>query len=611
MTPLFLNLKETNSSAFILLLALTCLIFKYSSIAQEGPVLHFSFDQNLKSTNYQFSGPNHSFINGLNQQALQIKPSQEYPHLSLDKVSLDGSKNFTIQCWIKTNSNKPMVILSQKDFTNKGISTQKNAGWVLYNSGGTFAWSIGSGDRRINYERDNGEIMPINDGKWHQLTITFDKDLSEFRLYFDGHNKAIYNVGFDFSNDEFLVIGSQKGIIDHETQILPEIESGAQKLQALVDAFNGLGLVPLKDDEFIDLIVDPSHLFDKKTEKLQSSEIPSKEGLSKALDIRKEMLTSPYTVYQNKALTLLKPISKIYALKNNKVIINQEVARFFTMKEKLYPADFAMDELSIWERALSAEEILAGFSKYQKGKAFKYRKNLKNFIVGVWNIWHGGIHWTAEKDGWDSRLRIAEMIKKNKIDVVLMQETYSSGDFIAAELGYYFATTSDWDYRYQGANISVLSRYPVKEIKVLEATEFNNVAVKLAISKTQEIWAISNWYGMAQFPAVFDFHKKRFANANNIPVLFGGDFNAVPHTDGGDSPASEKLQADGFIEAFRSKYPDVEKYPGFTHRSGSRIDQLYFKGKGLENTFTEVLSTWPTGFPSDHYLIVSRFKLGY
>jgi len=270
-----------------------------------------------------------------------------------------------------------------------------------------------------------------------------------------------------------------------------------------------------------------------------------------------------------------------------------------------------MDELLIWDRAINAEEVLDSYRKYKKTKPFELKKNIKDLTVGVWNIWHGGIHWTAEKDGWDSRLRIVEMLEENNVDVILMQETYSSGDFIAAELGYYFATTSDWDYCFQGANISVISRYPIKEIKVLDETEFNNVAVKLAISKTQEIYAISNWYGMAQFPAVFDFHKSRFDNSDNIPVLFGGDFNAVPHTDGGNSPASEKMLSEGFTDAFRSLYPDVKTYPGPSHRSGSRIDQLYYKGKGLENISTKVISTWPTGFPSDHFLILSEFKLDY
>lgn len=55
------------------------------------------------------------------------------------------------------------------------------------------------------------------------------------------------------------------------------------------------------------------------------------------------------------------------------------------------------------------------------------------------------------------------------------------------------------------------------------------------------MYAMSNWYGMNQFPAVFDFHISRFAEFETVPVFLGGDFNAVPHTDGGDSPASRVL----------------------------------------------------------------------
>jgi len=260
---------------------------------------------------------------------------------------------------------------------------------------------------------------------------------------------------------------------------------------------------------------------------------------------------------------------------------------------------------------LSAETVLESYQKHREANLLESVEKLKSLTAGVWNIWHGGIHWTTEKDGWDSRLRIAEMVKENKIDIILMQETYSSGDFIAAELGWYFATTSDWDYCFQGANISVLSRYPIKEIFVNNETEFNNVAVKLAISKTQEVYAMSNWYGMQNFPLVADYHKSRFDDADTVPILFGGDFNAVPHTDGGRSPASRAMLEAGFIDACRSLHPDVETNPGYTHRSGSRIDQLYYKGKGLRNLSTKVVSSWPAGFPSDHHLIVTEFELNF
>ncbi len=589
-------------------------------LSSADPIAHFKFEGNLnsaKGTSMEgVAGGIVSFERGLDGQALRINSNNGYNIVSLNKLSLNEVKDFSIQCWIKTTSENPTVFVSQKKFLNKGITTQNNAGWALYSSGGTFAFSIGSGDRRISYERDNGGKMPLNDGKWHQLTMTYSNELSEIRLYFDGHNKTIYKVGFDFTNKEPLVIGSSKNDFDYDNKFLPEIESGAKQLQAMVDEFNKLDVENLNSDELISLIVDPNKLFRDKLKKvnLSGEELDKRmksDILEKVNKLRDPLASSPYTVYQNRNLTLLKPVSKIYSLKGNKVSINNTIAKSYTNSEKLYPSDFVIDNLAIWERVLDSEDVFHSYTKYLSSEPVRLENNLKSLTVGVWNIWHGGIHWTNEKDGWDSRKRITEMIRKENADIILMQETYSSGDFIAAELGYYFATSSDWDYRMQGANISVLSRYPIQELYVHKETEFNNVAVKVAISETQEIYAMSNWYGMAQFPAVFDFNKSRFQESDRIPVVFGGDFNAVPHTDGGDSPASRGMLEAGFTDAFRSLYPDVKKYPGYSHRNGRRIDQLYYKGIGLKNISTRVVSTWPGGFPSDHFLIVSKFVLNY
>lgn len=102
-----------------------------------------------------------------------------------------------------------------------------------------------------------------------------------------------------------------------------------------------------------------------------------------------------------------------------------------------------------------------------------------------------------------------------------------------------------------------------------------NVGVKLTISETQEIYTMSNWYSMNSFPLVYDFHKERFKHSDTIPVIFGGDFNAVPPSDGGENPASVKLLGNGFTDAYRSLHPDLKKYPAFTHVEGVRIDQIY------------------------------------
>jgi len=575
---------------------------------QQAPLIKLEFEGEPMGTQFNWQTEKLDFTKGIKGQALQLRPEESYPDLKLNGIHLDGSTDFSLSFWMKTTSAKPMVFLTQKRFGNKSIEAQKNPGWVLYSSGGSLAWSIGSGERRINYERDNGRKMPINDGKWHQIAMTFKQELREFRLYYDGVNVAAYKVNFDFSNEEILSIGP-KADRYNSGEFAVGIEQGKEALESLLDAFNALGLEPLKKDEFLDLIVNPERLYEEKLAKRSGPQTHGNDPLGSVTSIRKELLSNPYTVYQNRALTDLKPISQIYHLEGGKVKIKDSEGSRFTQKERLYPADFFIDNLQIWDRCIDEKELLGFYKKLRKKKVKKLPKKQKELTIGVWNIWHGGIHWTEEKDGWDSRKRIAEMIRDKDIDVLLMQETYSSGDFIAAELGYYFATTSDWDYRYQGSNISVLSRYPIQELQVLDKTEFNNVATRLAISRTQEIWAMSNWYGMQQFADVFSFHKDKFEHSDRVPVFFGGDFNAVPHTDGGDSPASLKLSEAGFTEAFRDIYPDVAKYPGHTHRSGSRIDQLYYKGKGLTNTHTEVISSWPSGFPSDHYLIVSTFSL--
>lgn len=605
----FKNFMKYRYLSIFFSINLCSLIWSFSLQAQENTPIIFDFEQNLQGQKQEFLGEGYSFGVGMEGEALVLNGGYTYPQLRLEDLSFYGDQDFTIQCWIKTSSSKPMVFLAQKDFDNKGILAQKNAGWALYSSGGTLGWSIGSGSRRINYERENGDKLPISDGIWHQLTLTYHKATTEFRLYYDGQNIAIYKVGFDYSNNQALTIGTTSRDFKYDQHYSPEIETGKQQLQLLVDAFDELGIGALQDDEFIDFIVDPEELAERKIKEGPSLKQLEKDKFRILLEQRKKLISNPYTVFQNKALTLLKPISKLYALQAGNIVIEDAIAKQFTAQERLYPADFSIDKLSIWEETLSASAILDSYQKIRSTKASKLKKKQKNLTIGVWNIWHGGIHWTNEKEGWDSRLRIVEMLREKKVDVVLMQETYSSGDFIAAELGYYFATTSDWDYRSQGSNISVISRYPIEEIQVNTETEFNNVAVKVAISQTQKIWAMSNWYGMQQFPTVFGFHKSHFAEADQVPVFFGGDFNAVPHTDGGDSPASRTLLEAGFTDAFRSQKPDLKKYPGYTHRSGSRIDQLYYKGSTLKNLSTEVISSWPSGFPSDHYLILSKFRI--
>jgi endonuclease/exonuclease/phosphatase family metal-dependent hydrolase len=619
----------TRNAAFVL--AGSILVSSACAPPEVEPVARFEFDGTVaNTTDSQVTGVERgalSFVEGLVGEAIRFGPNDPSASLTLDSDSLPfgSDEDFSVQFWTRTeaDADQRFVVLSQKEFNDNSLASQKNQGWVFFVSGGTWAWSMGAGSRRITYERDNGQHMPMNDGRWHQLAMTYSAERAEVRLFYDGVNWVTYHVtdsnGFDFTNPRPLVVGwsGQAAVPTDDT--LPGIEEGAARLQELVEAFNALGLSPIEPDELLELIAEPRDLFQAKVAEAAARRADG-AGFSTAMEevdwepvsqAESALMSSPYTVHQNQNFTGIALVTRLYALVDGEVVIQAEGAREVAEAEKLSPPDFEMDDLRIWDREVSPEEMASSYAEHDTSTERVLDENLSSLTAGVWNIWHGGKHWSLATDGWDSRVAIAEMIEEEGADVVMMQETYSSGDFIAAELGYYFATTVDWDYLNQGANISVLSRYPITEVHVEEGSPFQNVGTKVAISRTQDLYVMSNWYGMDRFPYVFDFHQARFGESDVTPTLFAGDFNAVPHTDGGDSPASVALLDAGFTDAYRSLHPDVERDPGPTHRNGRRIDQLYYKGAGLTNTSTNVISTRAGGFPSDHSLILSRFDLDY
>ncbi len=602
-----------------------------SDRAMTSDALHFDFDGKLDdSIEY---APNKDargscFVTGLKNQSFRVGANGLPAHAILGnghESKLNSASDFSVEFWVRTaaDSNQRFVVLSQKQIPDNSLKTQKEKGWAFGICNGTWSWNIGSGKRRLSYERDNGQFMPVNDGRWHQLVMTHDHSSSIVRLYYDGINWVTYNLadkdGFDFSNERPLTIG-WAGEVDFSDALLPSVTQGQQELQELVDHFRQMGLGELNPEELMSLVISPERLIHKKRAILGSDSDPTKEnggkeladeGLDAIKKMARRLSANPYTVHQVADFMKVAPMLKLYRLNNGKIEIDGQVAAEFAKRERFSRPDFDIDELSITERALSSEEVLERYSKHFQPSAVALEKELKMLIAACFNIHHGGKHESIKEDGWDSRETIAELIRRENIDVVMMQETYSSGDFIAAELGYYFATTVDWDYLNQGANISILSRYPIKEIMVPPNSSFMNVAAKVSISETQDIFVMSNWYGMNNFKDVFEYHETRFSRSDTIPTLFAGDFNAVPHTDGGKSPASKRLLEAGFRDAYREKFPDAKKFAGYTHESGSRIDQLYYKGKGLSNGSTEVMSTWPSRFPSDHYIIKSVFDLNY
>lgn len=600
---------------------------KQADIASES-ALQFSFDGNTTpgtgSVDVVVEG-DPTYVDGLLGQALSIQGEGPATVLkyAVEKVKSDRLHDFSVLFWVRTTmpSDSRAVVLSTKDLSSNSLKSQKQQGWSFSISQGTWAWNMGSGNRRISYERSNGEFLKVNDGRWHQLGMTHDSSKGLIRLYFDGRNLVTYNVRdsgrFEFGSGNPLALGWNGTEPTQPASEYPPFVEGAAQLQRMVDEFNQIGLPAVKPDEFELLVSRPSRLLAAKIDRLDQENDALLVQKAKSFDlsgieaISKRLMLSPFTVHQSSYYNEVALLFQLYRLENGKIAIDPRAAKRLARREVLNRPDFDLDELQLWDRTISAEEVAGNYSRFFPAQAPRQPEQRTSLVAGAWNIYHGGLHNSVERDGFDSRQSIIDLLKREKIDVLMMQETYSSGDYVAAELGYYFATTIDWDNMHQGANISVLSRFPIQDVFVPPNSTFMSVGTRVSLSQSQDIYVMSSWFGMRNFEDVFEFHRARFDESDSIPTLFAGDFNAVPHTDGGQSPASKRLLEYQFTDAYRELYPDVKTYPGYTHRSNRRIDQLYYKGEGLKNISTEVFSEWPSKFPSDHYLLKSEFELDY
>ena len=108
-------------------------------------------------------------------------------------------------------------------------------------------------------------------------------------------------------------------------------------------------------------------------------------------------------------------------------------------------------------------------------------------------------------------------------------------------------------------------------------------------------------------------------DTDNIPIIWGGDFNTISHLDDGmgKSGHSKLMAKAGFIDSYRKLHPDAADHPGYSNGGYSaRIDYIYFKGIKLELTeagpivpdFNGKESQTP-GYPSDHLGIVAKFRV--
>lgn len=265
----------------------------------------------------------------------------------------------------------------------------------------------------------------------------------------------------------------------------------------------------------------------------------------------------------------------------------------------------------------------------------------ENLRLMTWNIWHGG----RENDHFRGPRQVIDLIQKSRADVVMMQETYGSGEIIARGLKFHFQP--------RGTNLSLHSRYPIEEdISVFEPFKCVGAIIRLPNGRRVAIYNI--WLPYAEdiwlpeirsksdlnrllagcAPSARDLEKilrlikERLADPKykDIPLVIGGDFNSMSHLDYAEVarenygvhvqwPTSQLMTDSGFRDTFRELNPDVNRAkdrtwsPRFPEQEQDRIDFIYTKGQDFEPVRTERIDTAPGLFPSDHAALLVEMSL--
>ena len=274
------------------------------------------------------------------------------------------------------------------------------------------------------------------------------------------------------------------------------------------------------------------------------------------------------------------------------------------------------------------------------------------------NLWYGG---TKVSDY--NRKQISAIANSNADIVGLQESTHGHATQIADALGW---------HSWQGTDSSIISRYPIAE-KYGAVTNVSG-AVRIALDGDDNQVIIHNCHPYAypygpyvpcldfkdanaimdteeqasrvlQINAIIDTMKDALDDAENIPVLLTGDFNAPSHLDWtkatrfshcGIGPfewPTSKVPIDaGLIDAYRELNPDPAVDPANTwspiyltnedynnrREPMDRIDFVYYKG----NLTTEKSEVYMVGdpkpepdhyyneWPTDHKAVLVTFKIG-
>ncbi|AOM76204.1 hypothetical protein BFS30_02900 [Pedobacter steynii] len=199
-------------------LILILIMLGQNNVNAQQPVYQLNFDDfgfkeritPIDSAYYAVDLQQSQYAKGLSGKALDLSAQAILRRpVKLNKGTLPElteKTSFSVQIWVKTIANASM---GSPVMGNKIAEDLSTIGWQIYTQeNGAWALVLNDGKQRYEY-KPTAQRQRINDGNWHQIVFTVQRDRQEVWIYLDGKNTAIYNTpGLGgFENKLSTVIG--------------------------------------------------------------------------------------------------------------------------------------------------------------------------------------------------------------------------------------------------------------------------------------------------------------------------------------------------------------------------------------------------------------------
>lgn len=269
------------------------------------------------------------------------------------------------------------------------------------------------------------------------------------------------------------------------------------------------------------------------------------------------------------------------------LVIGNSVISEHDFKKKEWDTFYGkIDDILLYSHVLSAAEISEYFFNCKDIAVREIEKYVQDSLkVTAFNILHGG----NERGKEVGVNRIIDLLKEENPDIIMVVETYGSGEEIADALDYHLYLIS--------SNLSIISRHPVSQTYQL-FNPFNAGGGLIEFPGGRKINVFAIWlYHLPSYRELFsapgtdikEFLREEsktrgtqiktilreikpfLAGSDTIPLIMGGDFNSGSHLDWTRAtvsqhfnhivpwPVSKAAFDAGLIDSYRKVHPDPDR----------------------------------------------------